>query len=59
MDKKLLDILVCPICKGKLVYKPKAGELICTMKRSTIALDRAPLDYDRDENAPVAYLPRF
>jgi len=29
MDKKLLDILVCPICKGRLVYHPKAGELIC------------------------------
>jgi len=29
MDKKLLDILVCPICKGRLVYRPKAAELIC------------------------------
>lgn len=35
----------------------EAGELICTMKRSTAALDRAPLDFVRDENAPVAYLP--
>ena len=35
-----------------------AGELICIMKRSTAALDRAPLDYVRDEDAPVAYLPR-
>ena len=33
MDKRLLDILVCPICKGKLVYKPKAGELICKVDR--------------------------
>lgn len=33
MDRKLLDILVCPICKGELVYKkntaPKNSELIC------------------------------
>jgi uncharacterized protein YbaR (Trm112 family) len=29
MDKKLLDILVCPICKGPLVYVKEAGELIC------------------------------
>lgn len=29
MDKKLLDILVCPICKGPLVYRKGAGELIC------------------------------
>ena len=33
MDKRLLDILVCPICKGKLVYKPKVGELICKVDR--------------------------
>lgn len=29
MDKKLLDILVCPLCKGPLVYKKDAQELIC------------------------------
>jgi len=33
MDKKLLDILVCPICKGKLVYVKKADELICKVDR--------------------------
>lgn len=33
------------------------GELICTMKRATAALDRAPLDFARDEAAPVALLP--
>jgi uncharacterized protein YbaR (Trm112 family) len=33
MDKKLLDILVCPVCKGKLVYKKEAGELICKVDR--------------------------
>ncbi len=29
MDKKLLDILVCPLCKGPLVYDTQAQELIC------------------------------
>ncbi|MCW8826042.1 MAG: Trm112 family protein [Gammaproteobacteria bacterium] len=29
MDKKLLDILVCPLCKGPLVYNKAAQELIC------------------------------
>ncbi len=29
MDSKLLDILVCPICKGPLVYQKAANELIC------------------------------
>jgi uncharacterized protein YbaR (Trm112 family) len=29
MEKKLLDILVCPSCKGPLVYKKSDNELIC------------------------------
>ena len=33
MDKKLLDILVCPICKGPLVYHKADKELICKPDR--------------------------
>lgn len=33
MDKKLLEILVCPICKGPLVYKKDQAELICKADR--------------------------
>ena len=33
MDKKLLEILVCPLCKGKLAYDKKASELICPVDR--------------------------
>ncbi|HEC05232.1 MAG TPA: Trm112 family protein [Thiolapillus brandeum] len=33
MDKKLLDILVCPLCKGKLVYRKKEQELVCRADR--------------------------
>ncbi len=33
-------------------------ELVCSFKRATAVLDRAALDYERDESAPVAYLPR-
>ena len=29
MEAKLLEILVCPVCKGKLVHDKSAGELIC------------------------------
>ena len=29
MDKKLLDILACPVCKGPLVYLKKQNELVC------------------------------
>ena len=31
MDKKLLEILVCPLCKGKLLLKE--AELICRFDR--------------------------
>ncbi len=33
MDKKLLDILACPICKGPLVYDKTNQELICKADR--------------------------
>ena len=33
MDQKLLDILVCPICKGKLEYDKQGSELICKLDR--------------------------
>jgi uncharacterized protein YbaR (Trm112 family) len=37
VDPKLLEILVCPLCKGKLVYRKNAAqeayELICKADR--------------------------
>lgn len=33
MDKKLLDILACPVCKSSLVYNKKENELICKADR--------------------------
>ncbi len=33
MDAKLLDILVCPLCKGSLIYKKAEKELICKRDR--------------------------
>jgi uncharacterized protein len=29
MDHRLLDILACPICKGPLVHRREAAELVC------------------------------
>ncbi len=29
MDHKLLEILVCPLCKGPLEYQKENQELIC------------------------------
>ncbi|MFC2970050.1 hypothetical protein [Acidimangrovimonas pyrenivorans] len=34
------------------------GEVVCDFKRATATLDRAPVDFDRDENAPAGLLPR-
>jgi uncharacterized protein YbaR (Trm112 family) len=33
MDRKLLEILVCPICKGSLVHSKADHELICKVDR--------------------------
>jgi uncharacterized protein YbaR (Trm112 family) len=43
-DKKLLDILACPVCKGKLLYQDKQMQLICKFDR---------LVYPIRENIPV------
>jgi uncharacterized protein YbaR (Trm112 family) len=29
MDSKLLEILVCPLCKGPLAWRKDANELVC------------------------------
>ena len=29
MDARLLEILVCPMCKGPLDYRKAAAELVC------------------------------
>ncbi len=33
MEKKLLDILVCPVCKGPLRYDRARSELVCKVDR--------------------------
>ncbi len=33
MDKKLHEILACPVCKGPLVYDREQQELICKADR--------------------------
>lgn len=38
MDAKLLDILVCPLCKGPLLYKKDDHELICKPDRLVFAI---------------------
>ena len=33
IDKKLLDILACPLCKSPLIYEKSKQELICRADR--------------------------
>ncbi len=33
VDKRWLDILACPVCKGKLSYDANRQELICRFDR--------------------------
>ena len=38
MDPRLLEILVCPICKGPLDYRKPAQELVCRPCRLAYAV---------------------
>ena len=44
MDKKLLNILVCPVTKGPLIYDKKNNELIS---------NSAKLAYPIKDNIPI------
>jgi len=44
LSDKLLDVLVCPKCKGKLDYKEENEILVC---------DKCRLKYKIDNNIPV------
>lgn len=44
MDPKLLDILVCPLCKGPLIFRKTENELVCRPCR---------LAYPVKDNIPV------
>lgn len=44
MDKTLLEILACPVCKGELIYDQANKELICRFDR---------LAYPIEHNIPV------
>lgn len=47
-------VLQCLIVASEI----DAGELVCSFKWATAVTGKAPLDYWRDEDAPVGYLPR-
>jgi uncharacterized protein YbaR (Trm112 family) len=33
LDKKLLEILACPLCKTRLIFDPKRQELVCRIDK--------------------------
>lgn len=39
-DIKLMEILACPVCKGKLDYKKDQQELICNFDRLAYRIDQ-------------------
>ncbi len=54
MDARLLDILVCPICKANLEYRKAPAELLCKPCRLAFPVrDGIPIML-ADEARPVA-----
>jgi len=39
-DTQLLEILACPVCKGKLDYNREAKELICHFDRLAYRIEK-------------------
>ncbi|WP_028449075.1 MULTISPECIES: Trm112 family protein [Chitinibacter] len=52
MDAKLLEILVCPVCKGPLVFNKAQQELICKADRLAFAIkDGIPVMLESEARA--------
>ena len=44
VEKNLLEILACPLCKGDLIYDSKHQELICRFDRLAFPIiNRVPV----------------
>lgn len=49
IDPRLLEILVCPLCKGPLLYRREAGELVCRGDRLAYPIkDGIPVMLEED-----------
>ena len=44
LNKKLLEILACPQCKGDLAYRPEEARLIC---------EKCRLRYKIEDDIPI------
>lgn len=49
MDKRLLDILACPLCKGQVIYEKDKQELICKFDRLAYPIrDEIPVMLEKE-----------
>lgn len=53
MEQKLLDILVCPLCKGKLQYQKKQQVLICRFDKLAYPIKEGIPVMLADEARPI------
>jgi uncharacterized protein len=60
VDKKLLEILVCPACKGPLVYDKGKAELVCRAEKLAYPVrgDIPVMLEDEARHVPDAELPK-
>ncbi|NBS97480.1 MAG: Trm112 family protein [Betaproteobacteria bacterium] len=54
MDARLLDILVCPLCKGPLEYDRQKSELCCRIDRLAFPIrDDIPVMLESEARALI------
>jgi uncharacterized protein YbaR (Trm112 family) len=54
LDYKLLEIIACPVCKGKLHYDKKNDELICRLDRLAYPIDEGIAVLISDKARPIS-----
>ena len=60
MEARLLDLLVCPLCKGPLIYDKSAAELLCRADRLAFPIrDGIPVMLEEEAHAVAADDPRL
>jgi uncharacterized protein YbaR (Trm112 family) len=59
MDNRLLELLVCPICKGPLEWRREASELVCRADRLAYPVrDAIPVMLESEARAIDAAVPQ-
>ena len=55
MDHRLLEIIACPVCNGKLYYNQDKQELICKLDSLAFPLrDGIPVSLENEARSLVA-----